>query len=332
MKRVGIIGGGVGGVVICAMAAAAYAGPGSAAGSAGSGAAPAAQDDGVSEGERVDVAPVSHAFKQITIDNPLGDVRVEGYDGTTIRIETLKHAPDEDTLDRLRVSLIPPDAEGNVRITTTADTSREAKPVRRNAVRIDLVIRAPHNARVDATVGAGKIEIEGMEAGGELDSAAGPISVHHVSGDFYTHSVSGATTLAEVFGSVDAQSLASDVQLDSISGNRLVASVDHGKIAGRRVRSREIELTSTDGSISLEAEPSLHGLIRIASLRGDLELKLHRHGAMLVRASGVKVDLGAQAKVRADGWREATFGEVAADSTSIELQSHYGNVVFAIIE
>ncbi len=236
------------------------------------------------------------------------------------------------------MSLIPPDSDGNVRITTTADAnpSREARPIRRSAVRIDLVIRAPRDARIDAQVGAGKLEIEGMEAGAELDTASGPISVHHVSGDLYTHSVSGATRLAEVFGSVDAQSLASDVVLDSVGGNRLVASVDRGKIDGRRVRSRDIELTSTDGLITLEAESSVHGRIRVASLRGDLDIKLHRHGAIVVRATGVKVDLGAQAQaqaqVRADGWREASFGEVAADAASLELRSHYGNVVFAIIE
>jgi hypothetical protein len=46
-----------------------------------------------------------------------------------------------------------------------------------------------------------------------------------------------------VFGSVDAQTLASDLNLDTIGGDRLVASVHHGRIEGRRVRVRDIELT-----------------------------------------------------------------------------------------
>src|SRR5207248_8777024 len=92
------------------------------------GVAHADPDKGVDERARVDVAPAGAAFKQLVIDNPLGDVRVEGYDGTAIRIETRKHAPDEDTLDRLRVSLVP-NPDGTVRITTTADASRESKPV-----------------------------------------------------------------------------------------------------------------------------------------------------------------------------------------------------------
>jgi hypothetical protein len=304
-------------------------------GSASPAPAPANTPDegGVSERDRVDVAPSGHAFKQLTIDNPLGDVRVEGYDGPSIRIETHKHAPDDDTLDRLRVSLIPPDADGNVRITTTADPGGpEAKPVRRGNVRIDIVIRAPRDARIDATVGSGHLDIEGMEAGGDLDTASGPITVHHVSGNLYTHSVSGDTSLSEVFGSIDAQSLASSVQLDTITGNKLVASVDRGKIDGRRVRSREVELTTTDGPIMLEAEPSLRGVIRVATLHGDIDVRLHRHNGIMVRATGVKVDLGAQAQVRSDGWREAAFGTIASDASVIELRSRYGNVVFAIIE
>jgi hypothetical protein len=84
--------------------------------------------------------------------------------------------------------------------------------------------------------------------------------------------------------------------------------------------------------ISLEAEASVRGRIRVASLRGDLDIKLHRHGAVVVHATGVKVDLGAQAQVRADGWRDAQFGEAAADAASLELRSKFGNVVFAIIE
>ena len=297
----------------------------------------ASADDGANEKARVDVAPSGHAFTSITVDNPLGDIRVEGYDGNAIRIETHKHAPDEDTLDRLRVSLVP-NADGTVRIKTTADGGPEMKPVGRGAVRIDLIIRAPHDAHVEATSSSGKLELQNMDAGGELDSASGPISVHNVQGELFTHSVSGQTTLDSVFGSVDAQSLSSDVDLDSINGEKLVATVDHGHIAGRRVRSHDIELTVNDGKITLEAEASLRGRIRVASLRGDVEVKLHRHGPVVVRAAGVKVDLGAgtqqQTQVRADGWRELSVGNASGggDAAAVEMRSRYGNVVFAIVE
>jgi hypothetical protein len=172
-------------------------------------------DGDVVERSRVQVEPAGRAFKQLTIENPLGDVRVEGYDGNAIVIETHKHAPNENILDRLRVSLVP-NPDGTVRISTTADAKRESLPAPRGSVRIDLVIRAPRDARIDAAASTGKLEVVDMDAGGELDTASGPITVRNVQGALSTHSVSGSTKLSTVFGSVDAQTMSSDVDLDTI--------------------------------------------------------------------------------------------------------------------
>jgi hypothetical protein len=287
---------------------------------------------GATEHARVELAPSGHAFKQLQIDNPLGDVKVEGYDGTAILIETHKHAPDEETLERLRVSLVP-NPDGTVHITTTADKNLEAKPVAASAVRIDLVIRAPRDARVDASVAGGKLELVNMDAGGELDSASGPLSVRNVQGEVVTHSVSGPMTLAQVFGSVDAATVSSDVDLDTIGGERLIASANHGHIAGRRVRARDVELTTTDGKIMLEAEAALRGHLVVSSLRGDVEVHLHRHGAVFLRARGTKVDFGQQQTVhpQPNGWSETTIGQ-GEHPALVELRSTYGMVQFTVVE
>jgi hypothetical protein len=287
---------------------------------------------GSSEHARLELASAGHAFKALQIENPLGDVKVEGYDGTAIMIETHKHAPDDESLERLRVSLVP-NPDGTVRITTTADKPVEAKPVARSQVRIDLVIRAPRNAHVDATVAAGKLEVLNMDGGGELDSASGPLSVKNVQGEVYTHSVSGATTLAQVFGSVDAATISADLDLDTIAGEKLIASANKGRIAGRRVRAREVELTTTDGRIMLEAEAALRGHLVVSSLRGDVEVHLHRHGAVFLRARGTKVDLGQQQTVhpQPNGWSETTIGQ-GEHPALVELRSTYGMVQFTVVE
>ncbi len=296
----------------------------------------ASPKSGLVEHSRLEVAPGGQPIKQLTIENPLGDVKIEGYDGQSIQIETRKQAPDEDALDRLRVSLIP-NPDGTVRIMTTADGGKEVRPLSRGAVRIDLVIRAPRDARIDAAVSAGSLEVINMDAGGDLDTASGPISVRNVSGSVSTHSMSGATSLTQVFGSVDAQTLTSDLDLDTIGGERLIASASHGKIAGRRVRSRDVELTTVDGKIVLEAEASLRGRMVIASLRGDVDVKLRRHGVVVVRARGAKLNLGssmASAKAAKDGWVEGQLGgfQPSAQASIVELRSRYGMVQFAVIE
>ncbi|MEO8704036.1 MAG: hypothetical protein ABI867_28555 [Kofleriaceae bacterium] len=299
--------------------------------------APAAADTlaNVVERAKLDVQPAGKPFRQITIDNALGDVVVEGYDGKSIVIESNKQAPDVEGLDRLRISLVP-NPDGSVRITTTADRDRENKPMKRGSVRIDLKVRAPRDVRIEASASTGMLAISNMDNGGDLDTASGQIHVKNVAGELSTHSVSGATSIVSVFGSVDSQTLNSDLDLDSISGERLIASANHGKIAGRRVRSREVQLTTNDGKIVFEGEASLRGRIVVASLRGDVDVKLRRQGiAMVIRAQGIQVNIGAEVQQPApDGWVESKIGQVTKGSTPafVEMRSRHGNVKFVAVE
>jgi hypothetical protein len=291
----------------------------------------------VIERSRLEVQPSGKAFKQITIENALGDVVIEGYDGTSIQIESKKTAPDDEGLERLRISLVP-NPDGTVRITTTADRDKENKPLARRAVRIDLKVRAPRNARIEATAGTGTLTMSNMDAGGDLDTASGSIKVHNVQGELTTHSISGNTSLASVFGSVDSQTLSSDLDLDSIAGERLTATANHGKIAGRRVRSREVQLTTTDGRIVLEAEAALRGRVIVASLKGDIDVRMRRNSgtSLVVRARAAKVDFGArvpQAQPQpVNGFVETRLGVTSGNPAVVEMRSRYGNVQFAIID
>ena len=301
---------------------------------------PAANPAGASERSRLSIEPSGRAIHHLAIENPLGNVKVEGYDGTAIQIEAHKFAPDDDALDRLHISLVP-NPDGTVSIKTTADGGKEVRPVARGAVRIDLVVRAPRDARVEAAVSSGLLEMLNMDAGGDLDTSSGPISVRNVQGEVLTHSVSGATKLAQVFGSVDAQTLSSDVDLDTIGGERLIASANHGRIDGRRVRARDVELTTTDGRIQLEAEAALRGHLVVSSIRGDIDVQLRRHAGapLVVRARGTKVDLGALTRTQAlqpEGWVQSMLGPPEAaglvETTIVELRAPNGNVRFAVIE
>jgi hypothetical protein len=291
----------------------------------------------VVERARLDVQPAGKPFKQITIDNPLGDVVIEGYDGTAIQIDTKKSAPDDEGLERLRISLVP-NPDGTVRITTTADRDKENRALKRGAVRIDLKVRAPRGARIEATSGAGNLAMSNMDAGGDLDTASGAIKVHNVQGELTTHSISGSTSLASVFGTVETATLSSDLDLDSITGDRLTASANHGKIAGRRVRSREVSLTTTDGKIVLEAEAMLRGRVIVSSLKGDIDIRMRRNSGtgLVVRAKAAKVDFGARMPEAApqpvNGFVETRLGVTSGNPAVVEMRSSYGNVQFAIIE
>jgi hypothetical protein len=287
------------------------------------------------ERARFEIQPSGKPFKQIAIENPLGDVRVEGYDGTAIQIETRKQGPTDEALDRLRVSLVP-NPDGTVRMKTTADGGVEYAKLGREQVRIDLIVRAPRDARIEAVSSSGALEVLNMDAGGDLDTASGRITVKNVAGELTTHSVTGATSLTQVFGSVDAQIIQNDLALDSIGGERLIASVNHGKIEGRRIRSRNIELSTMEGKIVFEGEASTQSRFIIASVKGDVDVKLRRTGFLVVRGRGTKVNFGATMKTqpRSDGWVEAKVGAASAapQPALVEMRSRLGIVSFAIIE
>lgn len=293
----------------------------------------AAADPPLVERARLELQPPGRPFKKIEIENPLGDVQVEGHDKPTIEIETRKQGPTDEALDRLHVTLAS-NPDGTVRLTTTVDGGREVRPLGRGAVKLDLIVRAPRDARIEAVSTAGALEVRNMDAGGDLDTASGRIHVRNVSGELSTHSMSGPTELTQVFGSVDAQTLSSQIDLDSINGEKLVASATDGKIAGRRVRSRNVELTTMNGTIVLEGEAPLRGRLIVASVRGDINVRMRRNGAIVIRARATKVDLGgAPARTQPDGWVETQFGPHTAVAPSlIEMRSRVGNVSFAIIE
>jgi hypothetical protein len=285
------------------------------------------------ERAKLELQPPGRPFKTLTIENPLGDVRVEGHDKSSLVIETRKQGPSEEALDRLHVTLTP-NPDGTVRLTTTVDGGREVRQLARGAVKIDVIIHAPRDTRVEAASSSGSLEVHNMDNGGDLDTASGRIDVRNVAGELSTHSMSGPTQLTQVFGSVDAQTLSSQIDLDSIGGEKLVASANEGRIAGRRVRSRQIELTTIDGMIVLEGEAPLRGRLIVASVRGDINVRVRRSSAVIIRARGARVDLGSAAvKAQPDGWIEAQFGQHTGTPPSlIEMRSRVGNVSFAIIE
>jgi len=295
--------------------------------------APAAADPPLVERARLELQPPGRPFKKLEIENPLGDVLVEGHDKATIEIETRKQGPTEEALDRLHVSLTP-NPDGTVRLTTTVDGGREVRPLTRGQVKLDLIVHAPRDARIEAASSSGTLEIHNMDNGGDLDTASGRIHVANVSGELSTHSMTGPTQLTQVFGSVDAQTVSSAIELDSIGGEKLIASANDGRIAGRRVRSRNVELTTVNGMIVLEGEAPLRGRLIVASMRGDISVRMRRAGAIVIRARAAKVDLGAaQVKPQPDGWVEAQFGQhTSAPPSLIEMRSRVGNVSFAIID
>ena len=244
----------------------------------------AAAEPGVEERDVVELAPAKgQKVGKVEIDNRLGDIRIEGHDRDAISIIAVKRAPDQETLERLKVSLVP-DPSGPVSISTALLAGKEARPIPAGSVRIDLVIMAPRSAPVEARVWKGRIAIKGLDAGAELTAVDGDIDVEQVSGSVSTESNHGRHTFAQVFGAIDARATAGDLDLDVVRGERLAAVVHQGHVVGRKVRVRDISIRVTRGDVDIAGEAIAGGHYQIASYWGNVQVRLGKKVPMHVRA------------------------------------------------
>jgi putative adhesin len=295
-----------------------------------------ADGDGVFERDAVELSPAKGVrITAVAIDNRLGDVRIEGHDGKGVVILAYKRATDDETLDRLKVSLIP-EPDGPVRIATAiAPAGGELRAIPAGSVRIDIVIRAPRNARVDARVWNGVLELVDMDNGAELDANEGAIRVNNVSGGVIAHAAAADQRFASIFGELETQGIIGDVDLDSVRGDRLEASVHQGSITGRRLVARHVDLRTTDGDIRVSGEAVIGGHYRVASVHGDVEVTFAARGPLRVWArsrDGTVTTTGAISRVEQDGAVTAEWAGHDGDArrAMVELRSRLGNIRFTV--
>ena len=291
--------------------------------------APSGSTDGVFERGVVEVEPGAAPIGSVVIDNRLGDVRVEGYDGKTVIIDALKRAPDDDTLERLKVSLVP-DPSGAVRITTRVSTDPELRRIAAGTIRIDLVVRAPRGAAVEAMVWNGSLVVSGVDNGAQLTANEGDISVSDASGRIVTSSAMGTQRLREIVGEVDARGLYGELALEVVRGRRLAAAMHEGRIVAHKIRSNDVTIHVIRGDVSLTGVPPLRGHWSVVTYHGNIELAMTERAPVRVsaRARRGTVDLPAPlhpAREDGSGWIRGHNGEAQA-AGNIELAANVGNI------
>jgi hypothetical protein len=289
---------------------------------------------GVFESDSVNVAPAEGVpITVVSVDNRLGDVRVEGHDGDNLAISAVKRAPDMATLDRLKVQLVP-DPKGPIRIGTVLAAGDEMRPIAAGSVRVDLVIHAPRSARVEAQVWNGQLELVAMENGASLSANEGDIKIERCSGDIDTTSAFGSQDLDDVFGAVEARGVRGDVRMRVIRGDRLDAAVHEGTIIGRKVRSRHVSIRTTRGNIEIQGEALIGGRYELRTHSGDIVV--HISGAALaVRARSDEGAVDLPAALRASQDAEGVMvGKLhrGKNPALIELHSRLGDIRFQLAE
>jgi len=287
----------------------------------------------VVERDKVDVAPAEGvSIDQVSIDNRFGEVTVIGHDEPGLTIVAVKRAPDEATMDRLKVSLVP-DPGGPVSIDTSLLTVEEARPVTAGSIRIDLIVYVPRSSRVAATTWNGAVALEHIDNGAEVTTNEGDVKVKTCSGEIATHVAQGVQEFSEVFGSLDAEGVAGEMRFETIKGDRLGAVMHDGPITAHMVRAREVALRTTSGDIEFDGEPVAGGSVRIASHRGNVHVSFREGTSFRVEAMSRRGSVVARGfELEQRGRRSVgTYGG-GGDPAGVFVSTRLGNIELGVLE
>lgn len=289
---------------------------------------------------------------ELAVDNRLGDVLIEGTaERKSAEVVAVKRAPSAEAMDRIRLALRPED--GSIHIATaiagrrSADlnaaggTGREGEGERPDSIApagevgVDLVIRVPPRTRPLVEVWNGRIEVRNLDEGARLSANQGRIEVGNVTGPVAAKLAQGEQSYRVVLGSLDAEGISGDIAIKSMRGEHLGISLHEGKVRARDVRAESVSIVTALGDVRFRGSPPPGGDMRIASYRGDLDVRLETSAPLIVAAaSRAELEVGGDAL--RGGFRAAPgryLGAVskAGDSAAIELSSRVGRVRFAIV-
>jgi DUF4097 and DUF4098 domain-containing protein YvlB len=192
-------------------------------------------------------------FESIDLENIAGSVTVHGWDRDYVQVEYVKSAPSEQFLDALYVEV---EKDGD-----DLEISREYRksgPSMRGTIRFEVWIPET-TAALNVKSVSGKIELDGMSDGIELDLAT-------TSGRILTDNA-GSFRAKSISGSVDFISNGDDVDIRTTSG-RIEGTVRRMGPDGR------IEIHSVSGSVRIAVPSDFGAHVDLRSVSGSVNTEM----------------------------------------------------------
>ncbi len=213
------------------------------------------------------------AGESLSVRNPLGAVRLRGWDQPQVRIMAEKRAGTSGLVDRLKVHAKV--ENGKLEIVAGVYLKDNTwHPVPLDDARIDLTIDAPRRMTLAASTFTGDIDAEGFRAGAHLASERGEIRAADIDGPVETRSLDGKQSLQAIHGRLAASGVDGDMELESIEGDTIDATVYKGQITAREVRTPVVRLRATVGTIVFIGGLRPGGRYELGTYEGDVRLTL----------------------------------------------------------
>jgi hypothetical protein len=269
------------------------------------------------------------AGEVLTVSNPLGTVRLRGWDQREVRVQVKKRCRTPDICERIRARF---DVDrGRLDINTGVRFADTLRPLPLAGSSIEVEIDAPRTMEVHASSFTGDIDASGFRRGAHLASQEGEIRAADIQGPVDTRSLAGNQSLQEIHGRLATNVIHGDVELDAIDGDMVEAVVYEGQITARAVVSTVVRLRTTKGNIVFVGGLAAGGRYELATHDGDLRLVLRPSGfriaATAARGVWSEFELSSGPRHVPAGVRLAELrGDYFGGGASLELTSTNGEI------
>ncbi len=216
----------------------------------------------------------------IVVSNPNGLVKIRPADGTAIVLEANKivkaKSEDEarDVAEDVKVRIV----EGSDKIEIIVEIPSKYKHgsgisdflglTSRSHVTVDLYIESPLALETSVSTASGDVDVEGLEAGGDISVTSGSVWLAGCAGDFTVGVASGDVEVENISGNLDLSSASGGIKVRDVRGS-VEVSVASGDFLGKMIEG-SFRLDGASGDVTVER---CGGGIDVSTASGDVVLK-----------------------------------------------------------
>ncbi len=196
-----------------------------------------------------------------------GSIEIRGWDRPEVLVEVEKHAPDQETADRIRIDSRQ---DGNV-IAATIPQPGSSRSGLRNQPTARIVASVPLQTELIVRSGDGSVSVRRVNGSHDIRTDDGSIRVDDVRGTLFLRTGDGSVVIEDIHGTVDAETgdgsitlegVVTGVRLDTSDGSIRFTARDGSAVAS------DWQITTGDGSVRGRLPKDLNAEIEAESRSG----------------------------------------------------------------
>jgi DUF4097 and DUF4098 domain-containing protein YvlB len=198
---------------------------------------------------------------RVRVDDPVGDVKITGDNGTTVRVTARIHANDEKAANDVAVDAARRGDETAVTVTIAHQSRGFWQVFDRRRISVDLLVSVPRASALSAHLATGDLDVRGVAAAIDAHVSTGDARLHDATGSVAVSAGTGdvLVELASAWSGprLSARSGTGDIQVRVPAGLRARVETHTGlgdvrnDLRGTNVSSPVIEAHSGIGDITI---------------------------------------------------------------------------------